>query len=210
MAKVKQYYFEGKKLLNPAHIVTNTDSKDNLIDPYNCSILILGHAEHGKDTFVKYLVEASDNVLTSCSSSYFMADYVFKDMLNRNYISINKYKDKEDCYADRRNHRSFWFNSIKDFNESKGLHSLAESLTEEYNIYTGMRNIQEYYACIIEADIFDLIIWVEASERKPLEHSSSISVKYSNEMLLAMNNTTLKDLKYTAFDMYETLFQVKQ
>jgi hypothetical protein len=209
MAKHEQYYFENKKLLSPHHIISNLNNEDNLLDPYNCSILILGHAEHGKDTFAEYLIEASNNVLTSLSSSYFMADHVFQDMINRKYPSAKNYKNKDECYADRRNHRGFWFNSIREFNESNGLHALAEMLTAKYNIYTGMRNIKEYYACL-QSDIFDLIIWVEADVRKPLECSSSITITQCGEMLIVRNNGTLEDLKHVAFDIYKNLFKVKQ
>lgn len=198
-------YFQNKKLLNPECLVSRPLLSEERINLADANILILGQAGHGKDTFAKCLCEASNNILTSCSSSWFMAERVMREMAQSGY---KHYSNLEACYYDRNNHRSYWFNVIRDYNEKHGLHHLAKELTSEYNIYTGMRNPQEYIAAL-DADIFNIIFYVDAEERVGNVNENHNTIELNSEMLVISNDNDLADLQWIAQDLLKKLFIMK-
>lgn len=152
-------------------------------------LLILGYARHGKDT-VAELLRDSDYGLKFVSSSYFLADKVCRPYLAERGVV---YDTLEACYEDRVNHRAAWHDAIADWNhEDPAL--LAKEILKVADVYVGMRSDREYQ---VAKDLFDMIIWVDASERGlPPEDKSSMDIEFNeNEMRWLSNNGTLEDLK---------------
>jgi hypothetical protein len=73
------------------------------------------------------------------------------------------YKTLEECFEDRFNHRDEWFKLMCDYNYFDKTR-LAKDITKDFDMYVGMRDIVEFQACI-KNNIFDLVIWIDASER---------------------------------------------
>lgn len=151
----------------------------------NPKILILGHARHGKDTAAELLVNICKEYgiyLSFASSSKFAAEKVV-------YPTMPYYANWQECYADRSNHRAHWFNMIKYYNrEDKA--RLAKKILKDNDIYVGMRNIEEYEACM-EAGLFNYVLWIDAFERVGLEDATSINIKKDpTSMYIIPNNTT--------------------
>jgi len=205
--KSQRELFAGLKLVNPFYCSNHEIKQEEKLNLNGVKILILGHAGHGKDTFAEMLREASGNILTSCSSSWFMTEYVLgKFEKCAAQPNFSPYKTKEECYNDRYNHRSFWFECIADYNKEHGMAHLGKELTRCYNIYTGMRNPHEYVACIKE-NVFDVIFYVDASDRVPLEDKSSNQMNFSHEMFAVDNQSNLENLKQQAENIIEGLFK---
>ena len=151
-------------------------------------ILVLGDGEHGKGTFCKLLKEAYN--LTSMSSSMFAAERFLFEKLRLKY----GYESFDECYDDRRNKRSEWFEEIKNYN-GFNLARLATELTSQYDIYDGMRNIEEFDACQIRCEpIFDLVIYIDASKRLPAE-IGSMTIPRERADIVIENNGSINEFK---------------
>ncbi len=152
-------------------------------------ILILGDAQHGKDTLAEMMVEEFN--LTCKSSSRFALETFLFDILRDKY-NLN-YKSNDEAYLDRVNHRKKWFDEICSYN-SKDKLRLAKKLLKEANIYIGLRRDEEVEEAI-KKKTFDKIIGIY-DYRKPRESKESNTAdvfKYSD--IVIMNNGTLEDLK---------------
>jgi dephospho-CoA kinase len=148
-------------------------------------LLILGHGRHGKDTFAEIL---RDNFgLKFVSSSQAAADIFIYDELKDKY----GYETPEECYEDRSNHRPEWYQLICDYNKEDRT-KLAQGILDMADCYVGMRDRDEIEACMSNG-LFDLIIWVDASERLPLESADSFNIDKSCADIIIENNTTLED-----------------
>lgn len=143
-------------------------------------LMIMGHAEHGKDHVCRLLKEIFG--LTSISSSYFANECVVYPALQ----PLHGYTSLQACYEDRYAHRQEWFELIKAYNTPDGCR-LAKDLFQQFNIYNGVRNIEEFES-IKAAKLFDYAIWVDASERKPPESSESCTVTRENADFILSNN----------------------
>jgi hypothetical protein len=169
----------------------------------------LGHARHGKDTVAEWLRD--NRGLSFESSSYFAAKtFLFDKMINDGY----HYDSVEDCFNDRVNQRGYWYKSISKFNNPKD--RLAKMMLEVADTYVGMRCKKEFLTCMgydlpkwwqfwknptqVREPIFDLVIWVDAFERKPLESKKSMNITFYDvystgvEFKYVGNNTTLENL----------------
>lgn len=152
------------------------------------NILIVGMGRHGKDTVAEILRDWYGYTFTSSSMAmYKIFIYeVFKDKYG--------YETLEDAYENRHNHREELFQMIQEYN-SPDKTRLARAILADTGMYVGMRCKMEVEACI-EAEVFDLVIWVEASERIDyVEDSSSITVNKSHADIIIDNNGTLEDLE---------------
>jgi len=149
-------------------------------------LLVIGSGRHGKDFFCETL--ASEFGFTFKSSSEFMAKKIFpvvKDILG--------YETEQECFEDRHNHRGLWYELIGAFNYKDKAYVAKELLTE-YDIYCGMRSKSELDECKAQG-LFDLIIWVDASERVDYKESSdSISITKEDADIVILNNKTPADL----------------
>lgn len=151
-------------------------------------ILILGDAQHGKDTLAD-LIFAEHKLLCESSSMAALRIFLF-DTLRLKYGLV--YDSLEDAYEDRVNHRSKWFDEIKEYNREDKTR-LAREILETSDIYIGMRSIDELKQAKKEG-LFDLYLGV-FDYRKPREDSSSNTIDvFEHSDIVLMNNTTIEDL----------------
>lgn len=148
-------------------------------------VLILGHGRHGKDTVAELMAERG---LSFASSSLYAAEKVVRPALAEVGIT---YDSLEECYADRVNHRAFWYDQISAFNGG-GKSRLAELILENHDVYVGMRSQREYVASL---PLFDYVVWVDASKRGlPPEPRDSFDIDYDPLIMQLIDNN--KDLKH--------------
>lgn len=161
-------------------------------------LLILGHARHGKDTVAEMLRDRHG--FSFASSSYFAMQKVIRPALAE--IGIN-YTSDEECYADRVNHRGFWYDKICEYNGG-GPSRLAEEILVDHDMYVGMRANDEYVA---SRPMFDFVVWVDSSGRGiPPEDSSSMTIEYDPQRMVLINNGgTLEDLAAAIDDLIDML-----
>lgn len=148
-------------------------------------LCVIGHGRHGKDTFAEILNEHFG--MEYASSSQAAADIFIYDELKVKY----NYKTPEECYTDRSNHRTEWYNLICGYNETNKA-ALASEILKTSDCYVGMRDDREIEECINQ-NLFDLIIWVDASERLPLESPDSMKITKESADIIINNNSTLED-----------------
>lgn len=157
---------------------------ENKITP---KLLILGHMRHGKDSFAELLNEEFG--LTFESSSVSASKIFLYDALKEKY----GYKTPEECFEDRVNHRPEWKQMIFDYNKDDRA-KLAKKILEKSDCYVGMRDREEI-AESINQGLFDLIIWVDASDRLPLESPESFNIDKSCADIIIDNNGTFQEFK---------------
>lgn len=145
-------------------------------------ILILGHARHGKDTVAEYL------------STYYGLSFISSSMIfapKMMDLMPGQYQTTMECWADRVNHRDVWFKAIRKFCTPDGS-ALAKLIFSQYDIYAGVRSEDELRS-IYKDRLVDAAIWVDASERLPLEPWTSMELDRGNASYYLNNN---KDLQY--------------
>lgn len=161
-------------------------------------LLIIGHARHGKDSFAEILEENYN--FTFKSSSMAASEIFIYDLLKGKY----GYKTFEECFEDRVNHRTEWHDLICEYNKDNRAR-LASEILEYNNCYVGMRSPDEIDECLRQ-NLFDLIIWVDASERLPLESEDSFKIDKSYADIIVDNNGTLKQFKRRVLNLGEILY----
>lgn len=130
-------------------------------------ILIIGHAQHGKDTTAE-LIQGLYGYLFESSSVAAARIFLF-DVLKEKY----GYGSFWECFNDRVNKRAEWHDAICDYNKDDKAR-LAKDILTDSNMYVGMRSNAEVEECLRQG-IFDLVIAVY-DPRKPEEHKSSFSI----------------------------------
>ena len=150
-------------------------------------MLILGHMRHGKDTLAEIMNEEFG--YTFQSSSQAAADIFLYNTLKDKY----GYTTSEECFEDRVNHRAEWKQLICDYNKDDRA-KLAKGILEHSDCYVGMRDRAEIDECMRQS-LFDIIIWVDASERLPLEDPSSFDIDKSCADIIIENNGTFEQFK---------------
>lgn len=153
----------------------------------NTRLLIIGSARHGKDSLAEIMNEEFG--LTFVSSSQAAADIFLYDLLKDKY----GYKNSVECFEDRVNHRGEWYNMICDYNKHDKAR-LAKSILEKSDCYVGMRDKEEIDECMKQG-LFKLIIWVDASERLPLESADSFNIDRSCADLIVENNGSYEEFR---------------
>jgi hypothetical protein len=164
----------------------------------NPKLLILGNARHGKDTFAEILRDRFG--LKFVSSSQAAADIFIYDSLKTKY----GYKTPEECFEDRMNHRQEWYEMICDYNKNDRAR-LAKGILSMADCYVGMRDRDEIDECMNQR-LFDIIIWVDASERLPLEDGSSFNIDKTCATIVLENNETLEIFERKAIELGKILF----
>ena len=150
-------------------------------------LLIVGHGRHGKDTVCEML-EAYE--YTFQSSSKFCSElFIFEDLKDQ-----YNYKDEEECYVDRHNHRTEWYNMIHNYCK-EDLAKLGRNLFDKHDIYCGLRNKREFFA-MQNTGVFDYCIWVDRSNHLEAEATDSMSLEQWMSDFTIDNNGTLEDLKF--------------
>jgi dephospho-CoA kinase len=171
------------KQINVKTINGNMKNKEKKIP----KICILGHCRHGKDSMAEILQEHFD--LKFKSSSEAASDIFIYDALKEKY----GYTTPEECFEDRVNHRAEWYQLICEYNiEDKA--RLAKDILKHTDAYVGMRDYREIKECI-KQNIFDLIVWVDASDRLPPEDKSSFNIDKSDADIIIDNNGTYDEFK---------------
>lgn len=162
-------------------------------------LLIISHGRWGKDTFAEIL---RDNFgLTFISSSQAAADIFIYDVLKEKY----GYTTSEECFNDRHNHRAEWYELIKDYNKYDRA-KLAKGILERADCYVGMRDRGEIEECVNQ-QLFDLIIWVDASARLPEENPDSFNIDKSCADIIINNNGSLAEFKERTIRLGKSLRQ---
>jgi len=162
-------------------------------------LLLIGHCRHGKDSMAEILQENFG--LKFKSSSQAAAEIFIYDALKEKY----GYNTPEECFEDRVNHRAEWHQLICEYNiEDKA--RLAKGILEKADCYVGMRDYREIKECINQ-ELFDLIIWVDASERLPLEDSSSFNIDKEDADIIIDNNGTYEEFETRVIRLGEALIR---
>jgi hypothetical protein len=152
-------------------------------------VMIVGHGRHGKDTVAQIL--ADELGLTFCSSSYFCAKAFIYDALK----NVFGYRSIAECYEDRNTSqrmRDLWHTLICAYNRDDPAR-LSREILSEHDIYVGIRSDEEFAEAELEG-LFDLSIWVDASERLQLEDESSFEIERSDCDIVIDNNYSEEDL----------------
>ena len=165
----------------------------------NTTICVLGHCRHGKDSLAEIMNEVYG--LTFKSSSQAAADIFLYDALKDKY----GYTTSEECFEDRVNHRAEWKQLICDYNKEDRA-KLAKGILEHSDCYVGMRDRDEIEECLRQ-EIFDLVIWVDASERLPEEDASSFNIDKSCADIIIENNGTFESFKAKVSRLGKTLLK---
>ena len=148
-------------------------------------LLILGHAEHGKD-YAAILFKKYSGMLFQSSSEFANEICVFP-RLREKY----GYKTKEECFEDRRNRRAEWLDLITEYN-NKDRARLTSEILEVNDMYVGMRNEQEFE---VAKDLFDLVIWIDASKWVSPEGKDSCTINMKVADIVITNSGSKKDFK---------------
>jgi len=149
-------------------------------------LMVMGHSQHGKDTACIML--ARELGVSWISSSLFSADRVVYPALKNTY----KYQSVEDCFNDRHQHMTEWFELIEAYN-TPDASRLSRELFAEHHIYCGLRNAEELKAAKM-LGLYDLAIWVDGSKRKPAQPDTSCTVTAAMADIVLDNNGTEHDL----------------
>lgn len=145
-------------------------------------IVISGSARHGKDTVAEYLRDRLG--LTFESSSMFCARKFIFDAIKGSL----GYSTLDECFEDRVNHRALWASLISSYNH-KDPSRLSREIFAEYDIYVGIRSTFELEAAK-EEGLVNLVIWVDASERHPVEPADSFDIGIESVDIMINNSGT--------------------
>lgn len=150
-------------------------------------LLLIGNARHGKDSLAEILNEEFGYTFESSSQS--AANIFLYDLLKDKY----GYTTPEECFEDRVNHRQEWYEAICEYNEEDKAR-LAKGILERSDCYVGMRDRNEIEECMKQG-IFDLIVWVDASDRLPMEDASSFNIDKTCADIIVENNGTYEQFR---------------
>ena len=162
------------------------------------NLLIVGHARHGKTEAAKILKR--ERGLQFKDSSKAAAEIFLYDKLKEKY----GYKDFEECYEDRVNHREEWFNNICLFNKEDPAR-LAKEIMKDANIYCGMRSNREIQKCL-EDNVFDHIVEVY-NPHLPKESPESFDIDFNTlpQRYTIYNDSALDTLRLRLMELYMKL-----
>lgn len=149
-------------------------------------LLVVGHGRHGKDTVCEILKDRYSFSFES-SSRFCSKLFIFEELKDK-----YGYSNEEECYADRHNHRTEWYNMIHDYCRDD-LARLGKEIFKEHDIYCGLRNKREFHA-MRNTGVFDYCIWVDRSNHLPPEPVESMSLEPWMADFVIDNNGTLAQL----------------
>lgn len=165
------------------------------------NILIIGHEQHGKGTLSKYAKEKFG--LDCMGTSQYNAERIFNLMKD-----THDYKDVEECYLNRDENRKFWFDEINNYCKVNYARVIEEILVN-HDICEGVRNRIEF-DCAKKKQVFDFVIWVDASERMPLENPESMELSEDDADLILRNNTTEADFEVRCISVLKMLLKMQK
>lgn len=150
--------------------------------------IVFGHKRHGKDTVGEYLREHY-GIHFDSSSMFICKKFLFEKMRHS-----HGYQTIEECFEDRVNHRPYWFDEIRAYTLAEPTR-LGREIFQENEMYCGIRSEIEYHA-LRNAGVFDLGIFVDASERLPKEDYESMKLGANDADIVIPNNGTLEELYF--------------
>jgi len=162
-------------------------------------LLIVGHGRHGKDT-VCDILRSKYNFSFESSSKFCSKLFIFDELKDK-----YGYTDEEECYADRHNHRTEWYNMIHNYCRDD-LARLGRNIFEAHDIYCGLRNKREFFAMQNE-EIFDYAIWVDRTDHLPTEDPSSMSIEQWMCDYTIDNNGDIARLEKNVDVLMQTIFK---
>jgi hypothetical protein len=165
-------------------------------------ILIIGYARHGKDTVAEYLQKAYN--MSFRSSSMHCAEKAIMPELSAMY----GYQTVEECFNDRMNHRSEWFDLISEYCKND-LARIGREIFDVSDIYCGLRNKREFHA-IKNNGLFDHSIWVDRSDYLPPEDKKSNTLEPWMADYTVDNNGSLEQLYRNVDDLMKYLGVTKK
>ena len=146
-------------------------------------LLIIGHARHGKDTLAEKIRDKMGLAFTS--SSIFVGEECIWPSWG-----MERYETFEQMFADRVNYRKTWADLISAYNTPDKTRTAKTMLDRGYDMYVGMRKMDEYMACRA-IDLFDHVIWVDRSQHLPPENKDSCDIESKVADLWCDNNGDL-------------------
>lgn len=157
-------------------------------------LLILGHAQHGKDTVAEYI---RDMLGWKFESSSMAAARIF--IYDRLKLSHN-YKSVEECFKDRAFNRGTWHQLICEYNKDDKAR-LAKEILKNSDMYVGMRDDAELNECRNQ-NLFDYVLGVY-DPRKPKESEESFTITdWELECdKIIINDGTKEDLRAKVFKL---------
>jgi hypothetical protein len=164
-------------------------------------LLIVGHGRHGKDTVCEILRDKYKFSFES-SSKFCSKLFIFNDLKD-----AYNYSNEDECYADRHNHRTEWYNMIHDYCK-EDLARLGKNIFAEHDIYCGLRNKREFHA-MRNQQVFDYAIWVDRTDHLPKEDSSSMSIEEWMCDFTIDNNDSLQRLHKNVDDLMHTILKIR-
>lgn len=152
----------------------------------NINLLIIGHSEHGKSYVAERII--SHFGWTAGESSYVCKEIVFDALREKGIV----YDTPHEAWLDRRNNKQLWKDIIRGYNEGD-LARLTRKIFEKNEIYVGLRAGDEFLEALKE-DLFDIIIYVDASERLPNFDPNNLDIPIGIANIVIDNNGTLEEL----------------
>lgn len=145
-------------------------------------LLVIGHARHGKDTFAEYLRDRHG--WSFASSGEFACEKAVYPLMTEFY------PDWRSLYRDKEQYRELFFHAIRAYNLRPGP-ALHQQILSGHDMYLGMRSRAEFTKSVSD---FDLVVWIDASQRKPMEPLASNELTPADADVIINNNSTLEDL----------------
>ena len=172
------------------------------IETVKPKLLIIGYGRHGKDTVCEILEQ--DFSFTYDSSSSFCNKLFIYNQLKDKY----NYKNEQECFNDRHNHRKEWYDAICEYNHYDAA-KLGREILNQYDIYCGLRNKREFFA-MKNTGVFDYAIWVDRSEHLPKEDPSSMSLEQWMADYTIDNNRSIEELRFNTHNLINYIFSLRQ
>lgn len=159
------------------------------------NILIIGHRQHGKGTVADFLRDEFD--MSVKGTSIHTAEYIYS-------LLKHKYNSVEECYLDRDSCRNFWFDKINEYCANNPAR-VIEEIYQNNQACEGVRHRIEFEAAKNKGH-FDLILWVDASLRKPLEPVDSMQLNKEDAHVILDNNGTKEEFICVLRAYFRNLF----
>lgn len=162
------------------------DHLELAVDNARPRLLVLGYGRHGKDTVAEMLRDLHGFRFISSS------EFVGRECIWHEW-GRDRYPTFDAMYADRHNNRQTWMELIADYNTPDKTRTARTMLERGYDLYVGMRRLDELEA---SRHLFDIVVWVDRSKHQPPETGSmDITRENARPDLVIDNNGTLDDLR---------------
>lgn len=149
-------------------------------------IIVVGHAEHGKDE-VASILELELGLMNISATHILVHNIVPQSFLNDIGLS------REELELNKGQYRKQLFNFVRQYNKSKNRESsFIEYVLSASDIYTGVRAKEELQGAKDRAKELGwnlVVIWVDASKRKPLENKEIMSIEPDMADIIIDNNS---------------------